>query len=229
VLTVAVGDIHGMAGKLDQLLDLVGAYLVAEQPGERFRFVFLGDYVDRGPQSRVVLDRVRALQREGAVCLRGNHEDLMIRSIETDAGMRTFLHNGGVQTVASFATLETFLDAIEWMTDLPLTYEDDHRLFVHAGVRPDVPLEAQSADDLLWIRRPLLDFPGPFPKYIVHGHSPTFLTPGQGRRPHILRHRCNLDTGAVYGGPLTAAVFSNDQPTPIAVLSTDPQPSSALA
>ena len=104
--------------------------------------------------------RVRALQREGAVCLRGNHEDLMIRSIETDAGMRTFLHNGGVQTVASFATLETFMDAIEWMADLPLTYKDDHRLFVHAGVRPGVPLDAQRPKDLLWIRRPFLDFPG---------------------------------------------------------------------
>ncbi len=221
MLTVGVGDVHGMAGKLDRLLDLVGIYLAEHHSGESFRFVFLGDYVDRGPQSREVLDRVRALQSQGAVCLRGNHEELMIRSIETEAGMHAFLRNGGIQTLASLATCETFMDAIEWMSDLPLTFEDDLRFFVHAGVRPGVPLKDQAVDDLLWIRRPFLEFRGPFPKYVVHGHSPTLLTSGLGRGPDIFLHRCNLDTGAVYGGQLTAAVFPDDKPAPIAVLSTD--------
>ncbi len=211
-----------MAGKLDQLLDLVGAYLAEHHSGEPFRFVFLGDYVDRGAQSREVLDRVRALQSQGAVCLRGNHEELMIRSIETEAGTRTFVRNGGVQTVASFATRERFMDAVDWMSDLPLTFEDDLRFFVHAGVRPGVPLNDQSAEDLLWIRRPFLDFPDPFPKYIVHGHSPTLFLPGASRRPHVLANRCNLDTGAVYGGPLSAAVFSERRAEPIVTLTTDP-------
>jgi serine/threonine protein phosphatase 1 len=210
-----------MAGKLDRLLNIVGSYLAEHHPGEPFRLVFLGDYVDRGPRSREVLDRVRRLQRQGAICLRGNHEELMIRSIQSEAGMRTFLRNGGVQTLASLATRETFMDAIEWMADLPLTHEDDHRLFVHAGVRAGVPLNAQSAEDFLWIRRPFLDYPGPFPKYAVHGHSPTLFLPDASRRPHVLTNRCNLDTGAVYGGPLSAAVFSDEQAAPIAVFSTD--------
>lgn len=209
-----------MVGKLDRLVDLVGAYLAEHHPGEPSRFVFLGDYVDRGPQSREVLDRVRALQSQGAVCLRGNHEELMIRSIETEAAMRTFLRNGGVQTVASLATRETFMDAIAWMSNLPLTFADDHRLFVHAGVRPGVPLEAQSAEDLLWIRRTFLDYLEPFPKYIVHGHSPTLFLPGASRAPQILTNRCNVDTGAVYGGPLSAAIFASYQLAPIKVIST---------
>jgi serine/threonine protein phosphatase 1 len=107
------------------------------------------------------------------------------------------------------------------MADLPLTHEDDHRLFVHAGVRPGVPLNAQSAEDFLWIRRPFLDYPGPFPKYIVHGHSPTLSLSGASRRPHVLTNRCNVDTGAVYGGPLSAAIFLAEKAMPIAVLTTD--------
>lgn len=210
-----------MAQELDRLLDRVGAYLAEHHPGVPFRFIFLGDYVDRGPLSREVLDRVRRLQRQGAICLRGNHEELMISSIETEAAMRTFLRNGGAQTVASLATRRRFMDAIEWMSDLPLTYEDNHRLFVHAGARPGVPLNDQSAEDLLWIRRPFLDHPGPFPKYIVHGHSPTLFMPGASRRPHVLANRCNVDTGAVYDGPLSAAIFSAEKAMPIAVLTTD--------
>jgi serine/threonine protein phosphatase 1 len=107
------------------------------------------------------------------------------------------------------------------MSQLPLTCQDGHRIFVHAGIRPGVPLDRQRAEDLLWIRRSFLDHPGPFPKYVVHGHSPTLRLPGASRTPHVLLHRCNLDTGAVYGGPLSAAVFSDEQAAPIAILTTD--------
>lgn len=221
MLTVAIGDIHGMADKLGRLLDLVHARLAADHPNEPFRLIFLGDYVDRGPDSLQVLERLQELQKTGAICLRGNHEQLMIRSCETAADLIVFLRNGGVQTLASLGSGDRLLEAIDWASQLPLTHGDERRLFVHAGIRPNVPLDRQRTEDLLWIRSPFLDHPGPFPKYVVHGHSPTLLLPGASRTPHVLPHRCNLDTGAVYGGPLSAAVFSDEQATPIAILTTD--------
>lgn len=221
MLTIAIGDIHGMADKLDCLLDRVSGYLATDHSGERFRFVFLGDYIDRGPNSLEVLERVRDLQSKGAICLRGNHEQLMIRSCDTATGLISFLRNGGVQTLASFGSGERLSEWIDWASELPLTYEDDLRLFVHAGIRPNVALDRQRDEDLTWIRSAFLDHPGPFPKYVVHGHSPTLFLPGATRTPHILPHRCNLDTGAVYGGPLSAAVFSDKQATPIAIVTTD--------
>lgn len=225
MLTVAISDIHGMADKLDCLLTRVRTYLASEQPSEPFLFAFLGDYIDRGPNSLEVLKRVRNLQAENAVCLRGNHEQLMIRSCDTTTGLITFLRNGGVQTLASFGSGERLSEWIDWASDLPLAYEDDLRLFVHAGIRPNVPLDRQRDEDLMWIRSAFLDHAGPFPKYVVHGHSPTLFLPGASRTPHVLPHRCNLDTGAVYGGPLSAAVFSDKQAAPIAVLTTDGEPS----
>jgi serine/threonine protein phosphatase 1 len=220
MITVAIGDVHGMAQKLDALLAIIDGWCHAHRPHEPHRLIFLGDYVDRGPHSREVLDRVRALQSEGAICLRGNHEALMIGSRDSDAGLQTFLQNGGDRTIASLVTFTVFLEAVAWMRTLPSCFEDDLRFFVHAGIRPDAALHEQSEQDLLWIRKPFLDHPGSFPKYIVHGHTPTLRLPGHSPRPHVLPHRCNMDTGAVYGGPLSAGVFTDEQAAPIAILST---------
>jgi serine/threonine protein phosphatase 1 len=220
MITVAIGDLHGMAQKLEALLDIIDGWCHAHRPDEPRHLIFLGDYVDRGPQSREVLDRVRALQREGAICLRGNHEALMIGSLDSNVALQTFLQNGGDRTIASLATVAAFRDAVAWMRTLPLYFEDDLRFFVHAGIRPGVPLDRQSEQDLLWIREPFLNHPGPFHKFIIHGHSPTVRLPGHSPRAHVLPHRCNLDTGAVYGGPLSAGVFTDEQAPPIAILST---------
>ncbi len=221
MITLAFGDIHGMADKLESLLDVIAEWRRRHHPSRPCRFVFLGDYVDRGPESQAVLERVRALQQAGAICLRGNHEALMIAAVASDAGMHAFIRNDGGMTLRSLRTVDAFDDAVAWMRTLPVSFEDDRRFFAHAGVRPDVPLDAQSEQDLLWIRKAFLDHPGPFEKFIIHGHSPTLLLPGHSRRPHVLPHRCNLDTGAVYGGPLSAGVFTDEQALPIAVLSTD--------
>ena len=221
MLTCAIGDIHGMADKLRDLLTQIERWRLAHEPSAPFQLVFLGDYIDRGPNSREVLDIVRALEFNGAICLKGNHEALMAASLNSERAKQHFLSNGGDTTLASIGVLGAFLEATEWMDALPLSYEDDHRFFVHAGVRPGIPLGDRAADDLLWIREPFLSHPEPFPKYIVHGHSPTLRLPGRSKRPHVLAQRCNLDTGAVYGGCLSAGVFNQDCARPIALLSSN--------
>ena len=218
MLSVAIGDIHGMADKLERLLARIDQHMRRLHPGEPFRLIFLGDYVDRGPDSRRVIETLKALQKDGAICLRGNHEELLVRSCSTPSDLTVFLRNGGVATLASLETEERILDAMAWAATLPVTLEDEHRLFVHAGIRPGVPLDRQRVEDLLWIRTPFLEHPGPFPKYVVHGHSPTAVLPDGLRSPHILSNRCNLDTGAAYGGSLSAAVFAGDRPMPLATI-----------
>jgi serine/threonine protein phosphatase 1 len=219
MITCAIGDIHGMADKLKDLLAKIEHWHLAHDTIGSYQLVFLGDYIDRGPASREVLDIVRALEAKGAVCLKGNHEALMVASLNDEPSRRHFLANGGDTTLASLEDIGTFMEAADWMARLPLSFADEYRFFVHAGIRPGVSLAQQSEEDLLWIREPFLEHLGPFPKYIVHGHSPTLRLPGQSMQPQVLRHRCNLDTGAVYGGHLSAAVFTSERVGPVAVIS----------
>jgi len=107
-------------------------------------------------------------------------------------------------------------DHVDWMRRLPLAHDDGRRLFVHAGVNPEKPLDAQSDDDLLWIREPFLSDDRDLGRLIVHGHTPTL-----GRRPERRGGRLGLDTGAVYGGPLTAAVFAAEETEPLGFLHAD--------
>ena len=133
--------------------------------------IFLGDYIDRGPDSRQVLQIVQRLQAQGAICLRGNHEELMLGATELERGLTNFLVNGGDATIASLRTPAAFQRAQEWMRGLPTNHEDERRYYVHAGIRPGVPLDQQTAETKLWIRDSFLRHTGRFPKYIVHGHS----------------------------------------------------------
>lgn len=215
MVTLAVGDVHGMKSQLVELLATVRDRLENLHPGETTTFVFLGDYVDRGPDSAGVVSIVRELQQEGSICLRGNHEQLMIDSVRSDDDFLTFIANGGDKTLRSFRTIEAFEAARRWMETLPTCFEDELRYFVHAGVDPAVPLSEQTDLDRLWIRKPFLAYEGAFEKYIVHGHTPTTrLNPPCGG-PDVRANRCNLDTGAVYGGSLSAAVFNETQPEPL--------------
>jgi serine/threonine protein phosphatase 1 len=145
----------------------------------------------------------------------------MMAALNNDAMMKAFIRSGGDKTIASIQTIGAFLETTEWIERLPLKFEDDLRMFVHAGVRPDVPLADQTDDDLLWIREPFLNYPGPFPRYVVHGHTPTLSLPGESRRPHVFSHRCNLDTGAVFGGPLSAGIFTEKHAAPVALVTTE--------
>ena len=219
--TVAIGDIHGMYDMLDRLLVEIDAFSIREREIGHPKLVFLGDYVDRGPDSRRVVRRLRALQGEFAVCLRGNHENMMLRCEDRSIDWQKFLVNGGTQTLASYEGHEDeFKNDRRWMASLPTSYEDELRIFVHAGIKPDQPLADQTDDTKIWTRDEFINFRGGFPKYVVHGHTPTFRRyssdPGS---PDVRENRCNLDTGACYGGTLSAAFFNDAEAKPFHTIS----------
>ena len=223
LITYAIGDVHGCLDKLTALLDLCARHA----RGAPTRLIFVGDYIDRGPDSRGVIETILKLQRERpgeVICLRGNHEALLIDAIKTGDEAH-WLRNGGGETLASYGVSHAIglpRDHLAWIEALPLTFDDGRRFFVHAGVNPAAPLDRQTEHDLLWIREPFLDNEREYGRLIVHGHTPL-----QSGRPDLRRNRLNLDTAAVYGRPLTAAVFNGEKTWPIAFLN-NVQASSAV-
>ncbi len=215
MLTYAVGDIHGCGAKLESLL----AQIDDHAAGRRMRLVFLGDYIDRGPDSRGVIARIRALQRrsgERVVCLRGNHEAMALDAMACDAREEHWRANGGATTLASFGVSHAAAlpgDVVAWLDALPYAHDDGLRYFVHAGIDPARPLFAQTDHDRLWIREPFLSCGDRYDRLIVHGHTPLMTA-----QPDVRANRVNLDTGAVFGGPLTAAVFVPGRREPAAFL-----------
>lgn len=213
-LTYAIGDVHGCRRALDALLERCRRHAGSAET----RYVFLGDYIDRGPDSRGTVELLMALQRERGdrvVCLRGNHEALLLEAAAS-GDIRLWLLNGGGATLASYGVTEAgALPAahLAWFAALPLVFDDGLRFFVHAGVDPARPLDRQEERDLVWIREPFLSVEQDYGRLIVHGHTPV-----RGALPELRRCRLNLDTGAVYGGRLTAAVFVADQRDPVAFL-----------
>jgi serine/threonine protein phosphatase 1 len=211
-LIYAIGDIHGCLNELRKL--------VAELPLKpEDELVFLGDYIDRGPRSKAVLDYLIQDRGPHWRFLRGNHEQMLLDWLQAPNPLAAsnWLSNGGHQTLQSYipaekldevqgeevhALFQSYLPEahLEFLRALPLTYETPGYFFCHAGVNLDRPLNAQTAEDLLWIRRKFLEDPRPTPKLIVHGHTPI-------EEVDVTRDRINLDTGCVYGGHLTAMVL----------------------
>ena len=217
MLTFAIGDVHGCLDKLTRLLDRC-----RHHGGDRpHRWVFVGDYVDRGPDSRGVVEMLLRLQRKApkqVICLRGNHEAMMLEAAHTNEE-DLWLLNGGGETLASYGArgaLDMPPAHLDWVAALPLSFDDGRRLFVHAGVNPFLPLDRQVERDILWIREPFLSSDRDFGRLIVHGHTP--LSTGV---PDLRANRLNIDTAAVFGGPLTAAVFDDQRTEPVAFLSAD--------
>ncbi|GAA0022039.1 metallophosphoesterase family protein [Bradyrhizobium diazoefficiens] len=215
----AVGDVHGC---LDQLQGLVE--LCERDAGEgRSKFVFLGDYIDRGPESRGVIEFLMDLQKwspDEIICLRGNHEELLLGALEGEDAELNWRQNGAKFTLESYQAStpgDIPLRHIDWIRSLPLFHEDGMRFFVHAGVHPDRSLHQQRPRDLLWIREPFLSSNKDFGRLIVHGHTPIF-----SGVPDQRTNRLNIDTGAVYGRPLTVAVFNTRIAAPVQFFSADP-------
>ncbi len=212
-ITFAIGDIHGCFAELQSLIQHCET---AFRSGER-TYIFLGDYVDRGARSREVVGFLRAMSEQARrfVCLRGNHEELLVlaaRLDRSDQDLMTWWANGGEQTLDSYGVNDPAdipADDLEWLKRLPLKHQECGRTYVHAGIRPGIPIEQQSNRDLLWIREPFLSSPLNHGSLIVHGHTPT-----PSRKPEIYKNRVNIDTGACFGGPLTAAVFDEDDVLP---------------
>lgn len=218
----AVGDIHGYASELERALALIEADGGADAP-----IVFLGDYVDRGPDSRAVIARLIEGQRQGRdwTCLMGNHDRMFslflqdfpqhdptlqidLNWLNPRLGGDTTLGSYGVRFAQTDRVMEVHAKAreavpqehIDFMRNLSLCHETPELFFAHAGIRPGVPLAEQSEQDLLWIRRVFHEATAPHPKLVVHGHTPVDSAKHYG-------NRVNLDTGAGYGKPICAAVF----------------------
>ena len=218
LIVYAIGDIHGSLAKLRRLV----ARCQEHARGQPAHFVFLGDYIDRGPQSAGVVRYLIELQSqypEQIVPLKGNHEAMALDIIDGATPEDFWLVQGGAETLMSYrvaAARDLPRGDVDWMRALPLCHDDGRRFFVHAGVDPQKPLTSQDAADLIWIREPFLSDPRDYGRLIVHGHTPL-----ETDTPDLRGNRLNIDTGAVFGGPLTAAIFTDAQTEPIGFLQAE--------
>ncbi|MGQ3215136.1 MAG: metallophosphoesterase family protein, partial [Shinella sp.] len=196
--TFAVGDIHGCIDPLNRLLARIDAYAASGT------VVFLGDYIDRGPDSSAVLDRLMAGPSANFrwICLMGNHEDMMCGAYYGRSDRDWWLDNGGLETEMSFGG-RVPATCLGWAAKLPLMHVDAHTLFVHAGVSPAFPLDQQGRRDLLWLRFRSDEPEDYWGKHLVHGHTPS------KSNPVTVHNRTNIDGACVFGGKLVCAVFDD--------------------
>jgi serine/threonine protein phosphatase 1 len=202
----AVGDVHGRDDCLRDLHAEISAH-ARSLAGEKL-LVYVGDYVDRGPQSADVVDRVMAGPPEAVdrqVTLMGNHEHMMLAYYAGEDRTNMWLFNGGDKTIESYGDDDARLERhLHWMSELPLYHREGRYLFVHAGIWPGRPLEKQRPEDLLWIRDRFLTDTRDHGCIVVHGHTPV---PG---RPEVKRNRVNTDAMAFDTGRLCCAVLTED-------------------
>lgn len=222
----AIGDIHGFSSALDAMHQAISSDLL-ESPPEQAHIVYLGDYIDRGSDSRGVLDRLITRKTRGdgieKTFILGNHETGLYEFIQNPHQSR-WLDYGGIETLKSygihFAADVPLISEIEQAAEqlphrIPQAHWDflksleTHRVigdyfFVHAGVNPQKPLSSQSLRDLTFMREPFLSWLHPFEKMIIHGHT---ISP----EPVVRPNRIGVDTGRYQGGKLTAAVIEADR------------------
>jgi serine/threonine protein phosphatase 1 len=220
----AVGDIHGRLDLLDEILELIEAD-IASRPERRNFIIFLGDLIDRGPESAGVVERLRTYSLPGAraIFLGGNHEEVMLRMLAGEKKiLPSWLKFGGAECAQSYGLDPDSLrlldeDAalqllrakvppahIEFLSSFGDTFRFGDYLFVHAGIRPGIGLEEQDLHDLRWIRDPFLSDAKEHGFVVVHGHT---IVERVEERPN----RIAIDTGAYHSGVLTALGIEDDQ------------------
>jgi serine/threonine protein phosphatase 1 len=222
VRVYAISDIHGRSDLLQQLFTVIDVDLARSRP-ERAIQVFLGDYVDRGPDSRGVLDLlIERRQSHETVFLKGNHEAFMLDVLREPAKLQDWRQYGGLLTLMSYGMRPTMnpsdeeqvelikalseavpADHMRFLHGLESSFSCGDFFFVHAGVRPGIPLDLQREDDMFWIREEFLNSEINFGKYIVHGHTPVSAV-------DIRPNRINIDTGAYATGNLTLLTIQGD-------------------
>ena len=221
----AIGDIHGCDAQFGALLAQIARHAASQPPARRI-IVTLGDYVDRGPASKAVIERLFNWNDPDfeLVALRGNHEHMMATALEDNDAFTHWLRYGGQETLVSYGVapprMVTDAEQVEasrtrftevfpahhraFLASTQLSFEAGGYVFVHAGLRPDVPLGQQSPEDLMWIREEFLNHDAPFPAFVVHGHTPA-------EAPDVRSNRIGIDTGAYITGNLTALALSGTQ------------------
>lgn len=221
--TYVVGDIHGRADLLQKIIQAIKKD-VSQNPPTDCLFITLGDYIDRGPESRQVIETFLKTPLKGFQIrhLKGNHEDMLLTFLKDPLEGVNWLSNGGWATLISYgfstdelpgtveelkATRDKFLKKLpkphlQFFRALKNYYQWKDYFFVHAGIRPKLPLTQQKIEDLMWIRDEFLNSTKDFGKIIVHGHS---IVP----KPEIHSNRIALDTGAFHTGKLTCLVINN--------------------
>ncbi|WP_326524829.1 metallophosphoesterase [Sphingomonas sp.] len=212
----AIGDVHGRDDLFAELVARIDADDAA-RPAARTQIIQLGDLIDRGPASAAVIDRAILLSRDrGARFLAGNHEELLLLALDGDReGLRMFSRVGGHETMMSYgladdayqrADFDELLDLmrrhipadhVDFLRGMEDVIEVGDYAFVHAGIRPGVPLARQRTAHLRWIRGAFLDSEVVHPRFIIHGHT---ITDTVDERPN----RIGIDTGAYATGRLTA-------------------------
>lgn len=188
-----MGDVHGCLRPLRKLIDKIS-------PTEADRIVFLGDYIDRGPDSKGVIEYLLDFQKKfpQAVFLKGNHEEMFLNFL-SGQDQSIFLYNGGASTIESYQEsggIRIPKEHLQFFQELKLSYETEDYIFVHAGLRPYIPVNRQRTEDLLWIREDFLQSDYDWGKTVVYGHTPR-------REPLLEEKRICVDTGAVYGHSLS--------------------------
>ena len=208
--TIVIGDIHGCYTELKNLISELkegGKYNEKTD-----RLIFLGDYIDRGEDSRSVIEFIRKLQKNNGnvIALMGNHEDMLLDYL--DSYNTNWLFNGYNETINSYDGFEKqFREDIEWMKTLPLYYEDEHFIYVHAGVDVNKPIEEQDRNTLLWIREPFIYNYKEYHKKVIFGHTPTISLNDKYKPLYTFAGNVDIDTGCVYGGALSALIIEDSE------------------
>ncbi len=222
----AIGDVHGRLDLLEEMHRRIAAELADDPPAD-WRIIHLGDYVDRGPDSRGVIDFLIAAQAhdERNLAVLGNHDAGFLEFLATPDAESIFARHGGAATAMSYGVADPdFRDPRtaealgrlapaehrQFIGALPLSHSFGDFFFCHAGIRPGVPLDDQTRSDLIWIRGEFHNWPGLFDKVIVHGHTPH-------HEAEVLPNRVNVDTEAWRSGVLTALVVEGIRKWLIAV------------